>query len=131
MEIADLADHLDDKLEQIVPELKEKIGHVLQELHMGLAELMTGAALTQVKRFLAGNISIEELASSAVHGVQELISAFTDKDDDNRQRGQQEGPDGAVGLLSDKMGHGLTKIRNNCELHDASRLMRADVKGNV
>lgn len=116
--IDDITDHLDDKIDQIVPEIKEKVRKVLEDLHLGLAEKLTTAALAQVKRFLAGNISLSELGESALDTIGDVLGNFLGKGD--KQPGSraissnapQQG-DGPTGLLSEKLSTGLTHIRRN------------------
>ncbi|KAG9049215.1 hypothetical protein FS837_010851 [Tulasnella sp. UAMH 9824] len=118
--IDDITDHLDDKIDEIVPDLKEKVRKVLNDLHLGLAEKLTTAALAQVKRFLAGNISLGELGESALDTIGDVLGNFLRRDDkpqpgsraiSSNQDGKPAG--GASGLLSEKLSSGLTHIRRN------------------
>lgn len=117
--IGDIADNIEEKAAQIAPELKEKIGAVLHELHLGLAEVMTGAALLQLKKFLGGHISLEEIGQTAVDGFEDVFKGFLghgggDSQPQSMDDSQGQGkPSGAAGLLSDKLSTGLTKVRGN------------------
>lgn len=113
--IDDITDHIEDKATQIAPELRQLVEEILQHLHLGLAEKMTEAALTQVKKFLAGNISIDELAGSALAGVSTILHGFLGKDEPQPMVDQNgdgiPDPTGATGLLSNKLTSGLIHIR--------------------
>ncbi|KAG8906336.1 hypothetical protein FRB99_007116 [Tulasnella sp. 403] len=108
-----ITDHIDDKLEEIAPEIKEKVSKVLQDLHLGLAEKMTKAALTQVKKFLRGNISLEDLGGSALEGLGGLLKGFLDRDGPQTRAIDGNQPSGPTALLSNKLSSGLTRIRRS------------------
>ncbi|KAG8745606.1 hypothetical protein FRC10_007497 [Ceratobasidium sp. 414] len=108
-----------EKAKQVAPELREKVAKVLTDLHAPLADKLTLLALTQVKNFLKGNISLSELGEGAIGSIGGLIRGFSKADNaGGASRGVgpggdpvPEAPGGFVGLLSEKLSDGLTIIR--------------------
>ncbi|KAG8706139.1 hypothetical protein FRC08_001256 [Ceratobasidium sp. 394] len=108
-----------EKAKQVAPELREKVAKVLTDLHAPLADKLTLLALTQVKNFLKGSVSLSELGEGAMESIGGLIRGFGKSDDaSGASRGVgpggnpvPEAPGGFVGLLSEKLSDGLTIIR--------------------
>ncbi|KAG9091812.1 hypothetical protein FRC06_000363 [Ceratobasidium sp. 370] len=108
-----------EKAKQVTPELREKVAKVLTDLHAPLADKLTLLALTQVKNFLKGHISLSELGEGAMESIGGLLRGFSKPDSaGGASRGVgpggnpvPEAPGGFVGLLSEKLSTGLTIIR--------------------
>ncbi|KAL0578957.1 hypothetical protein V5O48_003049 [Marasmius crinis-equi] len=124
MKIAKVAHTIDElnidpleKAKQVAPELREKVARVLTDLHAPLADKLTHLALTQVKNFLKGNISIGELGEGLMGSLGGLFhkSSGNSGGGGSRAIGESgsgaEVPGGFVGLLSEKLSKGLTVIR--------------------
>ncbi|QRV87999.1 hypothetical protein RhiJN_16017 [Ceratobasidium sp. AG-Ba] len=92
-----------EKARQVTPELREKVAKVLTDLHAPLADKLTLLALTQVKKFLKGSISLSELGGGAVESIARGVGEGGNP--------VPEAPGGFVGLLSEKLSDGLTIIR--------------------
>ena len=114
--IDDVAEHIEEKVAEIGPELKEKISELIQRIHVGLADLLTKAALTCIKAFLGSAIKLKEIEEQAVEGVKDLAQMFIHQDGDPNTPGQQA-VHPAAGLLSSKLSDGLTVIRGNSRHH--------------
>ncbi|KAG8747037.1 hypothetical protein FRC12_014163 [Ceratobasidium sp. 428] len=105
-----------EKAKQVAPELREKVAKVLTDLHAPLADKLTLLALTQVKNFLKGSISLSELGEGAMESFGGLVRGFSKPDNaGGASRGVGDGgnpvpeaPGGFVGLLSEKLSDGLT-----------------------
>ncbi|KAG9128520.1 hypothetical protein FRC07_005887 [Ceratobasidium sp. 392] len=106
-----------EKAKQVAPEIREKVAKVLTDLHAPLADKLTLLALTQVKNFLKGSISLSELGGGAIESIGGLLRGFSKPDNGggaSRGVGDNpvpEAPGGFVGLLSEKLSDGLTIIR--------------------
>lgn len=121
---------------------------MLTKLHTSLAEKMTTAALTQLKKWLRGNTSAKELGEGAKGDITDAITGFFDKASISRSHspappvsgegtggatrdlpgqgsspapsvtqnqsqvvGDSTQPHGIAGILSKKLGRGLTHVR--------------------
>ncbi|KAK1226600.1 hypothetical protein PQX77_010416 [Marasmius sp. AFHP31] len=107
-----------EKARQVAPELREKVARVLTDLHAPLSEKLTVLALTQVKNFLKGSISLGELGEGVMGSLGGLFQGFqksSGSGSGSRAIGDREEagevPGGFVGLLSKKLSEGLTVIR--------------------
>ncbi|KAG8994047.1 hypothetical protein FRB94_012990 [Tulasnella sp. JGI-2019a] len=116
-QIEQLAGNVDEKVEEIFPDIKEEVAKILESLHTGLADKMTHAALACLKKFLSSAVKLEDLGETAIQGIQTLLGGFLGDKDQGGARGLQGGGGGGpAALLSDKLSGGLTVVRSGARV---------------
>ncbi|KAK3899994.1 hypothetical protein C8A05DRAFT_46067 [Staphylotrichum tortipilum] len=136
--VRDAARNPEEKARMISPEIKEKVGIKLGQLHGPIAEQFTRIALDHIKRWLRGNTSsrdlgdgvkgeIEDQVKDLVKGLGGLFRhkeqssgqgtsrGFGDQDRDEAGGGR-EGGGGFSKVISEKLSTGLARVHREVRL---------------
>jgi len=136
----------DEMVKKIVPELKLKVGEILTKQHSHLAEQMTTAALSQLKKWLRGNTSARDLGEGIKGDITEVITGLFEKSsisshlpspgsgtgglggggDATTSTVDQPQPHGVASILSKKLSRSLTHVRS--ATRDDFRLMLSAIE---
>lgn len=124
----------DEKARLISPEIKEKVGNILQEQHAPLAEQFTKIALDHIKKWLRGNTSTRDLGDGLKGEITDMVSSFagmfgkkkkeegTSRGISGEQDGEKEEGHGFSNIISEKLSTGLAKVHREVRLEFRSVL---------
>ncbi|KAI5458476.1 hypothetical protein BGZ63DRAFT_406884 [Mariannaea sp. PMI_226] len=138
--VKDAARNPEDTARLISPEIKEKVGDVLQQQHAPIAEQFTRIALDHIKHWLRGNTSTRDLGdgvkgeledqvkdlvkgigglfghSHKRHGSETSSRGLSDRGPDTPGGGEQHSGTGFSKLISDKLSTGLARVHRDVRL---------------
>ncbi|RYP80975.1 hypothetical protein DL769_002192 [Monosporascus sp. CRB-8-3] len=133
--VKDAAYNPEEKARLISPEIKEKVGAKLREMHAPVAEQFTRIALDHIKHWLRGNTSTRDLGDGAKSEIEDQVkdlvkglgglfgnkkqfSEGSSRGVGDRDRDGDEGESGGgfSRVISDKLSTGLTRVHREVRL---------------